>query len=84
METQELKIVAKKRAEGQKRKKYVTNPDETKTDTENEESDCLFLDRFFGLRRGSAAIEMTHVSLNEFRSIWSALSDKVQIHWNNG
>ena len=29
-------------------------------------------------------VEMTNFSLNEFRAIWSVLSDKVEMDWNNG
>ena len=47
MEAQVLKLLAEKRAERQQEmEKYVRDPEETETDTENEQSDYPALDRF--------------------------------------
>ena len=81
-----LKILAEPRAKRQEDlAKYVSDPDATETDTDDErDSDTPVLDNFSQSDEVGAVVEMTNFTLNDFNSLWNVVEEKVESEWNTG
>ena len=81
-----LKLLAEQRAERQEDlPKYVSDPDATETDTDDErDSDTPVLDKFLQSGGVGAVVEMTSFALNEFNALWNVVEEKVESEWNTG
>lgn len=59
--------------------RYVSDPDATETDTDDEHnSDTPVLDKFLRSGGVGAVVEMTNYSLNEFNALWNVFRERVE------